>query len=88
MDPDLDPDPAVFLIVIDLQDANKILIFCKTFFCLLLFEGTFTSFSKIKSHKEVTKQQESRFFLLFFCLMTKGSGSGSGGDQTDPDTQH
>jgi hypothetical protein len=29
------------------------------FFCFLLFEGTFThlhQFSKIKSHKEVTKQ--------------------------------
>ncbi len=35
------------------------------FFCLLLFEATFTSFFKIKSHKRVTKQQQSRFFLLF-----------------------
>jgi hypothetical protein len=42
MDPDADPDPAVF--VIDLQDANKKLILFKEFFCLLLFEGTFTSF--------------------------------------------
>ncbi len=25
-------------------------------FCLFLFEGTFTSFFKIKSHKEVTKE--------------------------------
>ncbi len=32
----MDPDPAIF--VIDLQDANKKLIFSK-FFCLLLFEG-------------------------------------------------
>jgi hypothetical protein len=31
---------------------------------LLLFEETFTSFSKIKSQKEVTKQKESWFFLL------------------------
>jgi hypothetical protein len=31
----------------------------------LLFEGTFTSFFKDKKAKEVTKQQESRFFLLF-----------------------
>jgi hypothetical protein len=52
------PDPAIF--VIDLQDANK-----KQFFCLLLFDGTFPLFLKIKSHKEVTKQSESRFFLLF-----------------------
>ncbi len=28
-------------------------------------EATFTSFLKIKSHKEVTKQEELRFFLLF-----------------------
>jgi hypothetical protein len=45
MDPDA--DPAIFLI--DLQDANKKLIFSfKGFFYLLLFEGAFTSFSKIK----------------------------------------
>jgi hypothetical protein len=53
MDPDADPDPAIF--VIDLQAANKKKIFKKVF-CLLLFEGTFTSFSKIKSQKEVTKK--------------------------------
>jgi hypothetical protein len=49
---DLDPDadPAIF--ITDLQDANKKL----KFFCLLFFEGTFTSFLKIKSPKEVTKQ--------------------------------
>ncbi len=41
MDPDADPDPAIF--VIDLQDANKKLFF-KKFFCLLLFEGTFSLF--------------------------------------------
>ncbi len=32
-------------------------------------------FSKIKSQKEVTKQYEWRFFLLFFCLMIEGSGT-------------
>jgi hypothetical protein len=53
-DPDADPDPAIF--VIDLQDANKKQIFFDRFLYLLLFEGTFTSFSKIKSKKEVTKQ--------------------------------
>jgi hypothetical protein len=31
----------------------------------MFFEVTFTSFAKIKSHKVVTKQQQSRFFLLF-----------------------
>jgi hypothetical protein len=43
MDPNADPDPAIF--VIDLK-----------FFCLLLFDGGFTSFFKDKSPKEVTKQ--------------------------------
>jgi hypothetical protein len=33
-------------------------------------------FSKIKSHKEVTKQYESKFFLLF-CLKKEGSGAGA-----------
>jgi hypothetical protein len=37
----MDPDPAMF--VIRLQDANK-----NYFFCLLLFEGTVTSFFKDK----------------------------------------
>jgi hypothetical protein len=54
MDPDADPDAAIF--VIDVQDANKKRIFLKKFFCFLLFEGTVTSFSEIKSQKEVTKQ--------------------------------
>jgi hypothetical protein len=50
----MDPDPAIF--VVDLQDANKKQFFLRKFFCLLIFEGTFTSFSRIKSQKEVTKQ--------------------------------
>jgi hypothetical protein len=32
---------------------------------LIAFEGTFTSFSKIKSQKKVTNQYESRLFSLF-----------------------
>jgi hypothetical protein len=44
MEPDSDPDPAIF--VIDLQDANKKLILKK--FCLLPFGGKFTSFFKDK----------------------------------------
>jgi hypothetical protein len=53
MDPDADPDPAIF--ISDLQDANKQQIY-KKFFCLLLFDGTFTKFFKKKSkrsHNEV-----------------------------------
>jgi hypothetical protein len=51
MDPDSDPDPAIF--VIDLQDPNKKLFFLKVFL-RITFEGTFTSFFK-EVKKEVTK---------------------------------
>jgi hypothetical protein len=74
-DPDVDSDPAIF--GIDIQDINRKVIFSYKFFCLLFFEGTFTSFSKIKSVKEVKKQEESKFFFLF-CLIIEGSGAGSG----------
>jgi hypothetical protein len=53
--PKLAPGPAIF--VTDLQDANKKLpVFFSKFFYLLIYEGTFTSFFKTKSHKEITKQ--------------------------------
>jgi hypothetical protein len=51
-DPDADPDPAIF--VIDLQDANKNKI--KKFFCLLLFDGAFTSFFKDKKSQKKKSQ--------------------------------
>jgi hypothetical protein len=51
----MDPDPAIF--VIDLQGANKKLIE-KKIFCLLLFEGTFTSFFKDKKSKKSHKTVE------------------------------
>jgi hypothetical protein len=60
MDPD--PDPAIF--VIDLQDANKKLIFLTKFFCLLLFEGTFTSFFKDKKSQ---KRVRIKVFLTIFA---------------------
>jgi hypothetical protein len=41
-------------------------------------------FSKIKGKKEVTKQEESRFFLLF-RLMIEGSGARSGSMPLNPD---
>jgi hypothetical protein len=62
MDPEPDSDPAIF--VIDLLDANKKLIFLK-FFCLLLFEGTFTSFFQDKKLKSSWNQG----FSYYFCLM-------------------
>jgi hypothetical protein len=49
----MDLDPSIF--ITDLQDANKNLIF-KSFFCILLFEGTFTSFFQDKKSKEVLNQ--------------------------------
>jgi hypothetical protein len=64
MDTDSDPDPAFSSLTFKMPTKTNL----KKFFCLLLFEGTFTSFSKIKSQKEVTKQSESRFFLLFLGL--------------------
>jgi hypothetical protein len=46
--PDADPDPAIF--VSDLQDINK------KFFAYYFLKVHLNHFSKIKSHKEVTKQ--------------------------------
>jgi len=72
-DPDADPDPAIF--VIDLQDENKKKQLKKKFFCLLLFEGTFTSFFKDKKSKRSHKNSRSQGFSYYFCLMIEGSGS-------------
>jgi hypothetical protein len=44
-------------------------IFSPKFFCLLLFDVTFQSFYKEKSHKEVTKLQEPRFFFFLLLLL-------------------
>ncbi len=52
MDPD--PDPAIF--VSDHQDVTKN-YFLSKFFCLLFFEGSFTSFFK---DKVIKKSQNSR----------------------------
>jgi hypothetical protein len=65
VDPDLDPDPAIF--VINLQDANEKLIFVKKFFCLLLFEGTCTSFFKDKKSKRSHKTAGIKVFLIFIA---------------------
>jgi hypothetical protein len=48
-----------------LQDANKKRIFFKKFFCLVLFEGTFTSFFKDKKSKRSHKTVEIKVFLAF-----------------------
>ncbi len=62
--PDLDPDPAVF--VIDRQDANKN-NFLKKFFCLLILEGSFTSFYKDKKPKRSHKTVGIKVFLTIFA---------------------
>jgi hypothetical protein len=71
LDPNAEPDHAIF--IIDLQDANKKLIFKKVF-CILLFKGTFISFLKTKSKKEV-KNSRNKGFSYYFCLLIEGCGS-------------
>jgi hypothetical protein len=56
-------DPPLF--VINLQEANKKLIL-KKFFCLLPFEGTFTSFFKDKKSKRSDKTVGIKAFLTTF----------------------
>jgi hypothetical protein len=56
-------DPAIF--IIDLQDASKKLIFKHNSFCLLLFEGTFTSYFKYEKSKRVTTIEGIKVFQLF-----------------------
>ena len=63
-DPDADLDPAIF--VIDLQETIKKLIFYKTF-CLLPFEGTFTSFFKDEKSKRSHKTVGIKVFLTIFA---------------------
>ncbi len=59
-----DPDPAIF--VSDLQGWQlKKLIFLLSFFVYYFLRLHLHNFSKIKSHKEVPKQEEWRFSLLF-----------------------
>ncbi len=54
-----DPYPAIF--VSNLQHINKKLFFSYYFLKVYLFTSFFTD----KKHKEVTKQWNSMFFLLF-----------------------
>jgi hypothetical protein len=54
-------DPALF--IIDLEDANKKLLFFKVLLHTILFEGILHNFSKIKSHK-IT---EIKVFMTIFA---------------------
>ncbi len=56
----MDPDPPIF--AIDLQKANKKLIFLLKF---KLFEGTFSSFFEDKKSKRSNKTVGIKVFLLF-----------------------
>jgi hypothetical protein len=52
MDPDADPAPSLTFP----RCQEKTSLFQKCFCLLILFESTYTTFSKIKGQKEVTKQ--------------------------------
>jgi hypothetical protein len=60
MDRDADPDSVIF--VSDLPAVNK-----KLFFCLLLFEDTFTSFFKDKKSERSHKTVGINVFLTIFA---------------------
>ncbi len=78
---DPDPDPAIFVIDLLQQDANK--KFNLKFFCWLLFEGIFTSFFKDKKSKRNHKAVGIKIYLTIFAWrsgsipQTNWSGSGS-----------
>ncbi len=62
----MDPDTAIP--AIDLQDANKKLIFFSKFYCLFLYEGTFTSFFfKDKKWKRSHKTVGIKILLTIFA---------------------
>jgi hypothetical protein len=68
----MDPDPAIF--VIDLQDANKKLIFYFIFSAYYFLKVHLHLFSKIKSQKE-SQNSRNKSFSYYFCMMIEGSGS-------------
>ncbi len=51
--------------------------FFKKFSCVLLFEGTFTSFFGDKKVKKKSQNSRNQGFSYYVCLMKEGSGSGS-----------
>ncbi len=63
MDSDLDPDPDIF--VIDLQDANKKLIYKKVFLLFTFSQNIYTIFKRLK-YKRSHKSVGIKVFLLFF----------------------
>jgi hypothetical protein len=66
----MDPDPAIF--VIDLQHANKKLIFNTSFSAYYFLKVHLHHFSKIKSQKE-SQNRRNQGFSYYFCMMIEGS---------------
>ncbi len=71
MDPDW--DPAIF--VIDLQHANKKLIFWNSFSAYYFLKVHLHHFSTKKGHKKKSQNSRNQGFSYYFCLMIEGSGS-------------
>ncbi len=83
-DPDL--DPAIF--VIDLQDANKKLILKKSLSAYYFLKVHLHHFSKIKSHKEVTKQRVLPLHQCPGVHTNSPGGEGDGGVNILEDASH
>ncbi len=64
MDPDLDPDPALF--VIGFKKGKQKINFFSKFLCLFLSAGTFTSVFKDKKSLIRNITVEIKVFLNFF----------------------
>ncbi len=75
MDPDSDPDPAIF--VIDLQDASqKHLIFNTIFSAYNFLKVHLHHFSTIS--QKGSQNSRNQCFSNYFCMMLEGSGSRAG----------
>jgi hypothetical protein len=72
--------------------------FFSKFFCLSLFEGTFTSFFKDKKSQKKVTNSRNQVSASYLCLMIVGFGADpylvlmnpepGGPNRTDPDPQH
>ncbi len=79
MDPDADPDPAIF--VIALQDANKKLIYLQRFFAYYFLKVHLHHFHRQKVKKK-SQSSRNQGFSYGFCLVKKGYRSGTGSGST------
>jgi hypothetical protein len=69
---DSDPDAAIF--VIDLQEANKKLIFYKVFLLITFGRYIYIIFQRQKVQKKA-QNSRNQGLSYYFCLMIEGSGS-------------